>query len=96
MKETSQRKYMASVSKIQKSIDVAKVRLEELDDEYDDLLDIVDEASRKVDKAKLVQKAMVKIDKMELGTVQSKKRKRGSLRKKKKNSSKRKKKTSRK
>ena len=96
MKETSQRKYLASVNKIQKSIDVAKVRLEKLDDEYDDLLDDVNETSKKVDKAKLVQKAMVKIDKMELGPVQSKKRKRGSLRKKKKNSSKRKKKTSRK
>ena len=56
---------------------------EELDEEYEDLLDEVYEGTKKVDKAVLVQQSMKKVDKMELGPVTNTKR-RGSLTKKKK------------
>ena len=83
MKETSQRKFTASAKKIQNRLDIAKERLEELLDEYDELLDDVYEGTKKVNKAILVQQSMKKVDKMELGPVTNTKR-RGSLTKKKK------------
>ena len=83
MKETSQKKFLASAKKIQDRLDLAIERLEELDEEYEDLLDEVYEGTKKVDKAVLVQQSMKKVDKMELGPVTNTKR-RGSLTKKKK------------
>lgn len=83
MKETSQKKFAASAKKIQSRLDLAKERLKELDEEYDELLDDVYEGTKKVDKAVLVQQSMKKVDKMKLGPVTNTKR-RGSLTKKKK------------
>ena len=82
---------MASAKKIQNRLDLAKERLEELDEEYDELLDDVYEGTKKVDKAVLVQKSMKKLIKWNLVLLQTPKEEVSLTKKKKKRKNKNKK-----
>tara|TARA_B110000503_G_scaffold29971_1_gene48397 strand:- start:93 stop:1514 length:1422 start_codon:yes stop_codon:yes gene_type:complete len=84
MKESSVRKYEASVSKINSRINMTDKRIEELDDEMLGILDEIEEKEERVEKAKKVEKAVRKLDQMDLGPVQNSKRNRGALTRKKK------------
>jgi hypothetical protein len=92
MKESSVRKYEASVSTINTRINMTKGKIDRSYAQMRKILDRVEEKEERVEKAKKVEKAVRKLDQMDLGPVQNSKRNRGALTRKKKKKKKKKKK----